>query len=80
MSTDIFDFPPVERKYVAVRRFIITIGGEKIFNRLLCELQLTREEFTNEYGEKLIGNPAMFNSKIGDIIRDDLRRRGVDND
>ena len=74
MSTDIFDFPPVERKYVAVRRFIITIGGEKMFNRLLRELDITREEFTLEYGEKLIGNPAMFNTMMVNIIREDLRR------
>ncbi len=74
MSTSIFDFPPVERKYVAVRRFIITIGGEKMFNRLLRELDITREEFTLEYGEKLIGNPAMFNATMVDIIREDLRR------
>lgn len=71
---DIFEFPPVERKYVAVRRFIITIGGEKMFNRLLEELNLTREEFTLEYGERLIGNPGMFNTKMVNIIREDLRR------
>lgn len=74
MSTNIFDYPPVERKYVAVRRFILSIGGEKMFNRLLRELNLTREEFTNEYGEKLIGNPGMFNHEISEMIREDFRR------
>ena len=34
MSTDIFDFPPVERPYVAVRRFKL-INGEFLFNDLL---------------------------------------------
>ena len=74
MSTDIFDYPPVERKYVAVRRFITTIGGEKMFNKLLGKLGLSREEFTMEYGERLIGNPAMFNQMMVDIIREDARR------
>lgn len=74
MSTNIFDYPPVERKYVAVRRFILSIGGEKMFNRLLRELNLTREEFTTEYGEKLIGNPGMFNHEISEMIREDFRR------
>lgn len=74
MSKDIFDYPPVERKYVAVRRFIPTIGGEKMFNRLLKRLELTREEFTAEYGEQLIGNPAMFNHIMVEIICEDFRR------
>lgn len=71
---DIFEFPPVERKYVAVRRFILTIGGETMFNKLLGKLELNREEFTREYGEKLIGDPGMFNQMMVDIIREDARR------
>ena len=70
MRTNIFEFPPVERKYVAVRRYIITIGGEKMFNKLLNELNLTREEFTNEYGENLIGNPNLFSKELTKILRD----------
>lgn len=73
MSTNIFEFPPVERKYVAVRRYIITIGGEKMFNKLLNELNLTREEFTEEYGESLIGNPNLFSKELAKIIRNEFR-------
>ncbi|MBR1749043.1 MAG: hypothetical protein IJ743_04515 [Bacilli bacterium] len=68
MSKNIFDYPPSERKYVAVRRFIL-INGKDIFEKLLKHLDLTREEFTNEYGEQLIGNPTMFNKEIVGIIK-----------
>ena len=37
---NIFEYPPVERKYVAVRRYRQSVGGEKIFNRLLDVLGL----------------------------------------
>ncbi|MBO6274817.1 MAG: hypothetical protein J6M91_04645 [Methanobrevibacter sp.] len=73
MSTDIFDFPPVERKYVAVRRYIITIGGVVIFNKLLKHLDLTKDEFINLHGEELISNPALFNKEIVEIIQEDFR-------
>ena len=69
MSKNIMSYPPVERKYVAVRHFIITIGGEKVFNELLTQLGLTRREFALEYGEKLIGDPGMFNKEISSILR-----------
>lgn len=55
---NIYDYPPVQRKYVAVRRYIMTIGGLEVFNLLLKRLGLTRKEFIMEYGESLIGNPA----------------------
>ena len=80
MSTDIFDFPPVERPYVAVRRFKI-IYGETIFNDLLEYLGVSEDEFRCEYGEKLIGNPTVLNGVITDMvvgrIRQMRRRCGV---
>lgn len=81
MSRDIFDYPPVEQKYVAVRRFILTIGGEKFFNRLLNHLGLTREEFTLKYGEELIGNPSLFNKELIMIVSNDFKAiRGSDDE
>ena len=73
MSTPIHEYPPVEQKYVAVRRFKITITP-RIFERLLQRLELTEKEFALEYGEKLIGNPALFNHEVTEIIREDARR------
>lgn len=81
MSTDIFDFPPVERPYVAVRRFKLINGGF-IFNDLLEYLGLNEEEFRKEYGEKLIGNPACLNKVISEMvtgrIRESRKRRSVE--
>lgn len=74
MNSNIFEYPPVERKYVAVRRFIQAIGGENMFNRLLKRLNLTRKEFTDLYGEKLIGDPAMFNHEVVEMMCEDIRR------
>lgn len=79
MSTDIFDYPPVERPYVAVRRFKI-INGEFIFNDLLEYLDLTEDEFRKEYGEKLIGNPTCLNTVITEMVTTRIResrRRGL---
>lgn len=65
----IFDYPPVERKYVAVRRYQ-NIYGEKIFNRLLKRLDLSRDEFVDEWGDRLVGDPAP--GELNDIIVDIL--------
>ena len=65
----IFDYPPVERKYVAVRRYQ-NIHGERIFNRLLKRLDLSREEFVEEWGDRLVGDPAP--GELNDIIVDIL--------
>ena len=75
MSTNIFDYPPVERKYVAVRRYRQSVGGEKIFNRLLDVLGLTYYEFVDKYGEKLIGEPAPdeLNKVLVEMLRGDFR-------
>lgn len=73
---DIFDYPPNQRKRVAVIRFRL-IQGEDLFEKLLKRLDLTEEEFTNEYGEQLIGNPAMFNDEIVEIIKEAFKRRSI---
>ena len=67
MTTSIFDYPPVERKYVAVRRYQ-NIYGEKIFDRLLKRLDLSRDEFVDEWGDRLVGDPAP--GELNDIIVD----------
>nr|WP_295000212.1 hypothetical protein [uncultured Methanobrevibacter sp.] len=73
--SNIFDYPPVERKYVAVRKYRQAVGGEKIFNRLLSVLGLTYYEFVDKYGEKLIGDPAPdeLNRVLVEMLRRDFR-------
>lgn len=73
---DIFDYSPSQRKRVAVIRFHL-IQGDDLFEKLLKRLDLTEEEFTNEYGEQLIGNPAMFNNEIVEIIKEGFKRRSI---
>ena len=72
MSTDIFDYPPVERKYVAVRRFKIIIG-KSIYDDLLKYLGLTEKEFVNEYGEKIVANPTCLNRTIVEMVTSQIR-------
>lgn len=67
MTTPIHEYPPVEQKYVAVRRYKLSITP-KVFEKLLERLELTEKEFALEYGEKLIGDPALFNKEVTDII------------
>jgi len=74
MSSSIFDFPPVERPYVAVRRFK-AVQGEFIFQDLLNYLGLSEDEFREEYGEKIIGNPACLNHTINEMVRGKRRMK-----
>lgn len=69
MTTPIHEYPPVEQKYVAVRRFKLSIT-QSVFEHLLERLELTEKEFVLEYGEKLIGNPALFNHEVVEILRE----------
>ena len=73
MTTPIHEYPPVEQKYVAVRRYKLSITPS-VFEQLLERLELTEKEFTLEYGEKLIGDPALFNKEVTEIIVNDVRR------
>ncbi len=73
MVTPILDFPPVERKYVAVHRFKKTITP-RLFYRLLESLELSEMEFVLEFGEQLIGNPALFNKEVAEFVRSDVWR------
>lgn len=76
MTTPIHEYPPVEQKYVAVRRYRQSVGGEKIFNRLLTRLGLSYYEFVDKYGETLIGNPSPdeLNHELVSMMREDARR------
>ena len=53
---DIYTLPKNKRRAEAVRRFKL-ITGENVFERLLDYLELSQEEFTNEYGDKLVEAP-----------------------
>ena len=76
MVSSIFDYPPVERKYVAVRRYRQSVGGENIFNRLLARLGLSYYEFVDEWGETLVGNPSPdeLTHELAVMISEDARR------
>ena len=63
MVKDIFDYPPVERPYVAVRRFKLVMG-EHLFNKLLKYLDLEYGGFVKEYGEKLVRDPNCLSKTI----------------
>lgn len=73
MTTPIHEYPPVERKYVAVRRFKIIITP-RLFKCLLDKLSLTEKEFALKYGEELIGNPSLFDKEVAEIIRNSIWR------
>ena len=73
MSVDIYSYPVSQRPRVAVSRFRRT-QGEHIFNKLLNHLELNYEEFVQEYGEKLLGNPTCLNHTIVEMITEELRR------
>ena len=77
MTTPIHEYPPVEQKYVAVRRYKLSIGIN-VFERLLERLGLTEKEFVSEYGERLIGNPALFNHEVTEILREIIWRNRHD--
>ena len=82
MVKDIFDYPPVERPYVAVRRFQIVMG-EHLFNKLLDYLDCDYGGFVNDYGEKLVVNPNYLSDVIVDMhykewkkIHEQAKKRG----
>lgn len=63
MTTPIWEYPPVERPYVAVRRFKLVMG-EHLFNKLLTYLDLEYGSFVKEYGEKLVRDPNCLSKTI----------------
>lgn len=73
MSPNFFDYPPEERKHMAVRHYKRVLGSEKIFNKLIKRLNLTEKEFIAEYGDKIIGNPTCLDHEIVMMIREDFR-------
>lgn len=63
MTTPISEYPPVERPYVAVRRYRLVLG-ERLFTKLLNYLNVDYSEFVNQYGEKLVRDPNCLSKKI----------------
>ncbi|WP_458456180.1 hypothetical protein [Methanobrevibacter sp.] len=63
MNRPIWEYPPVERPYVAVRRYRLVLG-ETIFTDLLNYLDLDYEAFVRSYGEKLVRDPNCLSKKI----------------
>lgn len=74
----IYTLPETERRIEAVRRFKV-VTGENIFERLLDYLQLSQEEFTREYGDKLLANPSACNHLLVEMVRGSFtkKRMGV---
>lgn len=63
MTRPIWEYPPVERPYVAVLRYRLVLG-ETIFTDLLNYLDLDYEAFVKSYGEKLVGDPNCLSETI----------------
>lgn len=57
----------------AVIRFKL-VQGEWLFDKLLNHLDLTEEEFTIEYGEKLSNDPTCLNDVIVELMYQNMRR------
>lgn len=57
----------------AVIRFKL-VQGEWLFEKLLNHLNLTEEEFTTEYGEKLSNDPTCLNNVIVEMMYQNMRR------
>ena len=74
MSTNIFDFPAAERPSIAVGIFK-QVNGEFIYNDLLEYLDLSEDEFQEEYGEKLIGDPTCLNPVITEMVLGRIREK-----
>lgn len=76
---DIYTLPKNKRRAEAVRRFKL-ITGENVFERLLDYLELSQEEFTNEYGDKLVANPSCCNHLLVEMVRGTFTKnyKGVD--
>lgn len=70
---NILDYPVEERPGIAVERFR-RIQGDWIFDQLLERLDLTYEEFVNEYGEKLVRDPTCLSNIIVDMMVGTIRR------
>ena len=57
----------------AVRRFKL-VQGEWLFNRILKHLDMTEDEFTQEYGDKLEDDPTCLNDVIVEMMRKNMTR------
>ena len=57
----------------AVNTFRI-VQGEWLFKKILNHLDLTEDEFANEYEEKLNDDPTCLNDTIVDMIHQNIKR------
>lgn len=57
----------------AVIRFKL-VQGEWLFEKILDYLNMTEEEFTTEYGEKLADDPTCLNNVIVEMMHQNMRR------
>lgn len=58
----------------AVRTFKL-VQGEWLFNRILNHLDMTEDEFIEEYGEKLSKDPTCLNDVIVEMIHQNISKR-----
>lgn len=72
MSQNIYDCPVDERPRLAVEKFR-RIQGDWIFDQLLEHLDLTYDEFIQEYGEKLVSDPTCLSNIIVDMMVGTIR-------
>ena len=73
MSRSIYDYPVEERPRIAVAR-VHRIHGDYVFDKLLDYLNLTYDEFIDEYGEKLAGDPTCLKKVIVDMMMGTFRQ------
>lgn len=71
--SNILDYPVEQRPRLAVSRFR-RIQGDWLFDQLLEHLELTYDEFVNEYGEKLVSDPTCLSNIIVDMMTGTIRR------
>lgn len=62
----------------AVSRFKL-VQGEWLFDRILNYMDLTEEEFREKYEDALDKDCTCLNEVIGDMIYENMRKRGVKN-
>ena len=75
---NIYEYPVDQRPRIAVARFK-RIQGDFLFGKLLNHLDLSYDEFVDEYGEKLLGDPTCLSQTMVDIVVGNIRetRRNI---
>ena len=57
----------------SVRKFRI-VQGEWLFEKILNHLNLTEDEFTREYGDKLEDDPTCLNHVVVEMMHNNMKR------